>query len=91
MEHNSIAMQHYPSEYDLLYVEKSSSTPKLVVENNIIRSQTPPVICRHNLKTPSSKAGDVICERPLLPKLGTKTGGNQQIFFQKVVVKSDVI
>ena len=82
-------MQQYPSEYDLLHVEKSSSTPKLVVENNIIRSQTPPVICRHNLKTP--KAGDVICERPLLPKLGTKTGKNQQILLQKVVVKSDFI
>ena len=76
MEHNSIAMQHYPSEYDLLHVEKSSSNTKLVVENNIIRSQTPPVICRHNLKTPTSKSGDVIYERPQLPKLGTKTGRN---------------
>ena len=90
MEHNSIALQHYPSDYDLLHVEKSSSTPKLVVENNIIRSQTPPVICRHNLKT-TPKAGDVICERPQLPKLGTKTGRNQQILLKKVVVKSDVI
>ena len=44
MEHNSIAVQHYPSEYDPLHVEKGYSTPKLVVENinNIIRSQTPP-------------------------------------------------
>ena len=43
MEHNSIAMQHYPSEYDplSLHVEKSYSTPKLVAENNIIRSQKP--------------------------------------------------
>ena len=42
MEHNPIAMQHYPSDYDPLHSEKSYSTPKLVAENNIIRSQTPP-------------------------------------------------
>ena len=42
MEHNPIAMQHYPSEYDPLYSEKSYSTPKLLAENNIIRSQAPP-------------------------------------------------
>ena len=38
-----------------------------------------PIICRHNLKTPLSKADDVICERPLLPKLSTKTSINQEI------------
>ena len=42
MEHNPIAMQHYPSDYDPLHSETSYSTPKLVAENNIIRSQTPP-------------------------------------------------
>ena len=41
MEHNPIAMQH-PSDYDPLHSEKSYSTPKLVAENNIIHSQTPP-------------------------------------------------
>ena len=76
VEHNSIAMQHYPSEYDPLHVEGSYSTPKLVVENNIIRSQTPP----------PSKADDVICERPLLPKLSTKTKsktGRKKFSFKK--------
>ena len=34
MEHNPIAMQHYPSDYDPLHSEKSYSTPKLVAENN---------------------------------------------------------
>ena len=81
VEHNSIAVLHHPSKCDPLYVEKSYLTPKLVVENNIIRSQTPPsytlsaVIIR---KTPSFKADDVICERPLLPNLSTKTGRNQK-------------
>ena len=36
MEHNPIAMQHYPSDYDPLHSEKSYSTPKLVAENDII-------------------------------------------------------
>ena len=62
-----------------LYMQESYSAPKLVAEDNIIRSQTPPfpIICSRNLKTPP-KADDVICERPLLPKLSTKTGRNQK-------------
>ena len=61
-------MQHYPSEYDPLHIEKKLLTPKLVVENNIMRSQIPP----------PSKADDVIYERLLLPKFNTKTGRNQK-------------
>ena len=78
MEHNPIAMQHYPSDYDPLHSEKSYSTPKLVAENNAAKH---PLLSRYQ---PSkfeniSKADDVICERPLLPKLSTKTGRNQKI------------
>ena len=74
-------MQYYPSEYDPLHVEKSYSTPKLVVEITSSAAKHPffPVICRHNLKTPPSKADDIICERPLLSKLSNKTGRNQKI------------
>ena len=74
-------MQYYPSKYDPLHVKKSYSTPKLVVEITLSAAKHPffPVICRHNFKTPPSKADDVICERPLLAKLSNKTGRNQKI------------
>ena len=67
-------MQYYPSKYDPLHVEKSYSTPKLEVEITSSAAKHPffHVICRHNLKTPPSKADDVIksynhCLRPFLP------------------------
>ena len=42
--------------------------PNLVVKNDVIFGKTP-VISRHNLKTPSPLADDVICERPLTTKV----------------------
>ena len=73
-------MRHYPSQYDPLHVETSYLTPKLVVDRTSSAAKHPllPLICRHNLKTPPSKAYDVIYEWPLLPKLSTKTGRNQK-------------
>ena len=76
-------MQHYPSEYDplALHIEKVIQLQNWwqKIASSAAKHPLPPVICCHNLKTPPSKADDVIFERPLLSKLSTKTGRNQEI------------
>ena len=49
-----------------LVVKLAKISPKIVVKNDVIFGKPPSsVISRHNLKTPSPLADDVICERPL--------------------------
>ena len=48
--------------YSNLVVKVAKIIPKMVVKNELPN----PVISRHNLKTSSPLANDVICERPLM-------------------------